>query len=114
MESKAINVELGVADDIKTFIKYFEGQFKLVEKEGDQLGTKLGEAIKAQRLFESHIDKLNNEKKQALSSINDFKKMAKDLGINANSPEVSRLQNLINEIDEYAKLANSVGRIPQF
>ena len=113
MQKKVIKVEFGIAEDVKTSIKYFESQFNIVEKEGNNLGTKLAEAIKAQRVFESHIDKLNNEKKQALSTINQFKKMAKELGVNANSPEISKLESLINNIDEYAKLANSVGRIPQ-
>jgi hypothetical protein len=39
--------------------------------------------------------------------------MVKELGVDATSPEISKLESLINTIDEYAKLANSVGRIPQ-
>ena len=113
MQKKVINVNLGIAEDVKTLVKYFESQFNILEKEGNNLGTKLAEAIKSQRTFESHINQLNNDKKDALSTINRFKKMVKELGVDATSPEILKLESLINTIDEYAKLANSVGRIPQ-
>lgn len=113
MQKKVIHVQFSLLEDLRTFIKYFETEFNKVEKEGNELGKKLADAIKQQRLFESHIQKLTNEKKQAISSISQYEKAAKNIGLDANTPEIKKLQSLIDNIGEYEKLSNSVGKIPQ-
>ena len=111
--SEVQKVELGLVDDIKEHIKYLKNIFDNIEKEGDALGTALADAIRQRRNVEDFVQRAASYKKVADKTIENFKKAAKDLGIDANSSEIRQLESAIDEIDVYVKLFNGLGKIPQ-
>lgn len=106
-------VELALVDDIKEHINYLKNIFDNIEKEGDALGTALADAIRQRRNVEDFVQRAASYKKVADKTIENFKKAAKDLGIDANSSEIRQLESAIDEIDVYVKLFNGLGKIPQ-
>ena len=111
--SEVEKIELGLVDDIKEHIKYLKNIFDNIEKEGDALGTALADAIRQRRNVEDFVQRAASYKKVADKTIENFKKAAKDLGIDANSSEIRQLESAIDEIDVYVKLFNGLGKIPQ-
>jgi hypothetical protein len=106
-------VELALVDDIKGHINYLKNIFDNIEKEGDALGTALADAIRQRRNVDDYVQRASSYKKVADKTIENFKKAAKELGVDANSAEIRQLESAIDEIDVYVKLFNGLGKIPQ-
>ena len=106
-------VQLALVDDIKEHIKYLNDVFGNIEKEGNKLGTALADAIRQRRNAEDYVQRALSYKKVANKTIEDFKKAAKELGVDSSSSQIQQLESAINEIDIYVKLFNSLGKIPQ-
>jgi len=106
-------VELGIVDDLRDGVKYINGIFGNIEKEGDKLGTALADAIRQYRNLGDFVQRAASYKKEAERLIQSYKKAAKDLGVSADSQDVKNLQKAINEIDSYVKFYNSIDKIPQ-
>lgn len=106
-------VDLAIVDDLKDGVKYINGIFGNIEKEGDKLGTALADAIRQYRNLGDFVQRAASYKKEAERLIQSYKKAAQDLGISADSPDVKNLQKAINEIDSYVKFYNSIDKIPQ-
>lgn len=107
------DVDLAIVDDLKDGVKYINFIFDNIEKEGDKLGTALGDAIRQYRNLGDFVQRAATYKKEAERIIQAYKKAAQDLGVNADSPDVKNLQKAINEIDSYVKFYNSIDKIPQ-
>lgn len=106
-------VDLAIVDDLKDGVKYINGIFGNIEKEGDKLGTALADAIRQYRNLGDFVQRAASYKKEAERLIQAYKKAAQDLGVNADSQDVKNLQKAINEIDSYVKFYNSIDKIPQ-
>ena len=111
--SEVQKVELALVDDIKEHINFLKNIFDNIEKEGNALGTALADAIRQRRNVEDYVQRAVSYKKVADKTIENFKKAAKDLGIDANSSEIRQLESAIDEVDVYVKLFNGLGKIPQ-
>ena len=107
------DVNLALVDDLKDGVKYINFVFDNIEKEGDKLGTALGDAIRQYRNLGDFVQRAVTYKKEAQRLISDFKKAAKDLGINENTQDVKNLEDAIREIESYQKFYNSIDKIPQ-
>lgn len=112
-ELSAEKVELALVDDIKEHIKYLKSIFDNIEKEGDVLASALADAIRQKRNVDDYVQRASSYKKVADKTIENFKKAAKELGVDANSAEIRQLESAIDEIDVYVKLFNGLGKIPQ-
>lgn len=112
-ELSSEKVELALVDDIKEHIKYLKSIFDNIEKEGDVLASALADAIRQKRNVDDYVQRASSYKKVADKTIENFKKAAKELGVDANSAEIRQLESAIDEIDVYVKLFNGIGKIPQ-
>lgn len=106
-------VDLSLVDDLKDGVNYINFVFDNIEKEGDKLGTALMEAVQQYRNLGDFVQRAVTYQNEAKRLIGDYKKAAKDLGIDENPQYVKELESAIIEIKSYQKFYNSIDEIPQ-
>ena len=112
VELEAQKVELALIDDVKALTKELENILSAMDKEGDELGRLLGDAIKKQRVLEGLNDKQIDISRKAIKVIQDVEKASKELGV-PNPKELNVLIKKYRDAAEYNSIVMGIGKIPQ-
>ena len=111
-ELSAQKVELALIDDVKALTKELDSVLSRMDKEGDELGRLLGDAIRKQRVLEGLNDKQQDLSKNAIKVIQDVEKASKELGV-PNPQELNALIKKYQDAAEYNSIVRGIGKIPQ-
>ena len=105
-------VELALIDDVKALTKELDSIFSRMDKEGDELGRLLGDAIRKQSVLEALNDKNQDLAKNAIKVIQEVEKASKELGM-PNPTELDTLIKKYRDSAEYNSVVRGIGKIPQ-
>ena len=105
-------VELALIDDVKVLTKELDNILSTMDKEGDELGSLLGDAIRKQRLLETLNNKQQDVSKRAIKVIQEVEKASKELGV-PNPQELNALIKKYQDAAEYNSVVRGIGKIPQ-
>jgi K+/H+ antiporter YhaU regulatory subunit KhtT len=105
-------VELALIDDVKALTKELDNILSTMDKEGDELGSLLGDAIRKQRLLETLNNKQQDVSKRAIKVIQEVEKASKELGV-PNPQELNALIKKYQDAAEYNSVVRGIGKIPQ-
>jgi K+/H+ antiporter YhaU regulatory subunit KhtT len=111
-ELSAQKVELALIDDVKALTKELDSVLSRMDKEGDELGRLLGDAIRKQRVLEDLNDKQQDISKNAIKVIQEVEKASKELGV-PNPNELNALMKKYRDAAEYNSVVRGIGKIPQ-
>ena len=104
-------VELALIDDVKSITKELDSILSSMDKEGDELGRLLGDAIRKQRVLESLNDKQQAASTKAIKITQEVEKASKELGV-PNPKELNDLMKKYRDAAEYNSIVRGIGKIP--